>query len=146
MNRSLDLTKPWPERRKSCAQDTVMSVASSRSAPALQTANQLIACRSIVASSSSMTVTRVATSASTLKKQRTGAKHRRIPPIRVKLAEDFVPNEQSDSDSSCYDSFNEMETGSYKLKYNSLSFEIGVELINKTHLLHLSAHSQEYGF
>lgn len=109
----IDLTQQkWPERRKSCAQDTIKSI---HSAPVLQTTDQLFARRSIASSSSTaVTVARVASSASTLKKHRYGSRQRRLPPIHVKLAEENVPSEQSDSDSSCYDSFNEMETGSYK--------------------------------
>lgn len=127
------------ERRKSCAQDTVMSVASSTCpTPAQRPADQYVARRSMAASSSSMTVTRVATSASTLKKlHRTGAKQRRIPPICVKLAEERMPIEQSDSDSSCYDSFNEMETGSYKFSI----YIIGNSgLINKIAMVFISVY------
>lgn len=67
-----------------------------------------------------VTVTRTVNNASTVKlKQRLASNKRRVPSIYVKLAEESAVSEQNDSDTSTYDSLNEMETGSYM--FNSIA-------------------------
>lgn len=109
---NIDFTKPWPERRKSFAQDTQKPIATT---PAKS--EQTVETRRSIASSSSMvSVTRTVSGTSTVKlKQRPGTNQRRLPPVHVKLAEDIAPTEHCESDSSCYDSVNEMETGLFTI-------------------------------
>lgn len=123
---NIDFTQPWPERRKNCAQDIQKS---NPSTPARRNSDQSVELRRSIASSSSIvTVTRTVSNASTVKsKQRPGIKQRRLPSVHVKLAEEFIPTEICDSDSSCYNSLNEMETGSYML---SIFFSRYILVIN----------------
>ncbi|XP_031628183.1 E3 ubiquitin-protein ligase Mdm2-like [Contarinia nasturtii] len=113
MNKSAhlrDFTQPWTERRKNCVQDTIKCISTT---PAFQTPDELVLPRrSIASSSSAVTVTQPMTSTSIASKlkHRTEKKQRRLPLIHVKLAQENAPSEHSDSDSSCYDSLNEMET------------------------------------
>ncbi|XP_055302389.1 E3 ubiquitin-protein ligase Mdm2-like [Sitodiplosis mosellana] len=104
-----DFSQPWPERRKSYAQDTQKSIATT---PARQNSDQTVeSWRSIASSSSMVTVTRTVSGSSAVKlKQRPGTKQRRLPQVHVTLAEEIVLTEHSESESSCYDSLNEMET------------------------------------
>lgn len=110
---NIEFTQPWAERRKNCVQDTIKCISST---PAFQTPDELVLPRRSIASSSSLvTVTQPMSSTSTaLKiKQRSRSHQRRLPLIHVKLAQENAPSEHSDSDSACYDSVNEMETGLY---------------------------------
>lgn len=118
---NIDFTRQWLERGKNCAtDDTYLSVSET---PAIIQASEpsIISRRSIASSSSTVSVTRIVDHSSAVKtKQRAGTKHRRLPAVHVKLAEENVPIEQIDSDSSTYDSFNEMETGSYTFNFLAL--------------------------
>lgn len=114
----IDCIQTWPERRKNFAQDTLKAISTT---PAHHTSNQLVAPRRSIAQSSQRL------------KQHLGLKQRRNLPIYVKLAEDIAPNEYGDSDSSCYDSFNEIETGLYKLLFY-YAFVINILLLINTRL------------
>lgn len=120
----LDLTQQWLERKKDYVQDNNRLSASDA---LLQARRSMPSSSTSASSSTRVTITRLGTGGgvaglSALRKHsRSGTKPRRLLPILVKLAEDCTPIENSDSDSSTYDSFNEMETGSYIFWTNQIN-------------------------
>lgn len=92
------LTQKWLEKRKECVPTQIVTISRASTSAACST-------RSVGLNAGG------AATASKVRYQRARAKPYRIPPVHVKLAEDNAPTEQSESDSSAYDSINEAETG-----------------------------------
>lgn len=109
-----DFSQPkWPERRKSLTQQGPLSAVS---AAAALKASQLVEISRASTSTgpSCRSVGRVAIDNDRKAKLRTYPRIKtRYPPVYVKLAEENAPAEQSESDSSAYDSFNDAETGNF---------------------------------